>query len=135
MIVAFIIYALEVFVLKRIRLVNLNLPKLRDFYLPGNAVNVSFSLYVLVLFMDLINVNLHNDLIMMNLQLIFNFMFMIQGIAVSIFYVRKWIRSGSFKMIFTSTLILSIFGFMIISFVGMLDSIIDFRKVRSYKST
>ena len=135
MIVAFIIYSLEVFVLKRTRLVNLNLPKLRDFYLPGNAVNVSFSLYVLVLFIDLINVNLHNDLIMMNLQLIFNFMFMIQGIAVSIFYVRKWIRSGSFKMIFTSTLILSIFGFMIISFVGMLDSIIDFRKVRSYKST
>ena len=135
MIVSFIIYALEVFVLKRTRLVNLNLPKLRDFYLPGNAVNVSFSLYVLVLFIDLINVNLHNDLIMMNLQLIFNFMFMIQGIAVSIFYVRKWIRSGSFKMIFTSTLILSIFGFMIISFVGMLDSIIDFRKVRSYKST
>ena len=90
MIVAFVIYALEVFVLKRIRIVNLNLPKFTDFHLPGNAVNVSFSLYVLVLFMDLINVNyLHNDLIMMNLQLIFNFMFMIQGIAVSIFYVKK----------------------------------------------
>ena len=78
---------------------------------------------------------MHNDLIMMNLQLIFNFMFMIQGIAVSIFYLKKWLRSGSFKMIFMSTLILSIFGFMVVSFVGMLDSIIDFRKVRSYKST
>ena len=134
-IVAFVIYALEVFVLKRIRMVNLILPKFTDFHLPGNAVNASFLLYVLVIFMDLINLNMHNDLIMMNLQLIFNFMFMIQGIAVSIFYLKKWLRSGSFKMIFMSTLILSIFGFMVVSFVGMLDSIIDFRRVRSYKST
>lgn len=135
MIVAFIIYALEIFVLKRIRIVNLGLPKLTDFYLPGNAISVSFTLYILVLFMDLINLNLHTDLIMMNLQLVFNFMFILQGIAVSIYFFKKWIRSGSLKMIFMSALTLSIFGFMGISFVGMLDSIIDFRRVRSYKST
>lgn len=134
MIVAFIIYALEIFVLKRIRIVNLRLPKLTDFYLPGNAISVSFTLYILVLFMDLIKLNLHTDLIMMNLQLVFNFMFMLQGIAVSIYYFKKWIRNGSLKMIFMSVLTLSIFGFMGISFVGMLDSIIDFRRVRSYKS-
>lgn len=135
MIVAFIIYALEIFVLKRIRIVNLGLPKLTDFYLPGNAISVLFTLYIFVLFMDLINLNLHTDLIMMNLQLVFNFMFMLQGIAVSIYFFKKWIRSGSLKMIFMSALTLSIFGFMGISFVGMLDSIIDFRRVRSYKST
>ena len=135
MIVAFIIYALEIFVLKRIRIVNLGLPKLTDFYLPGNAISVSFTLYILVLFMDLINLNLYTDLIMMNLQLVFNFMFILQGIAVSIYFFKKWIRSGSLKMIFMSALTLSIFGFMGISFVGMLDSIIDFRRVRSYKST
>ncbi len=135
MIVAVIIYALEIFILKRIRVVNLRLPKLTDFYLPGDAVTVSFTLYIFVLFMDLIKVNLHTDLIMLNLQLVFNFMFMLQGISVSIYYLRKWIRSGSLKMIFMSALILSIVGFMGISFVGMLDSIIDFRRVRSYKST
>ena len=135
MIVAFIIYALEIFVLKRIRIVNIGLPKFTDFYLPGNAVTVSFTLYVLVLFMDIIKLNLHTDLIMLNLQIVFNFMFMLQGISVSIHYFKKWIRSGSLKMIFMSALILSIFGFMGVSFVGMLDSIIDFRRVRSYKST
>ena len=135
MIVAFIIYALEIFILKRIRMVNIRLPKLTDFYLPGNAVTVSFTLYILVLFMDLIKVNLYTDLIMLNLQLVFNFMFMLQGISVSIYYLKKWIRGGSLKMIFMSLLILSVFGFMGISFVGMLDSIIDFRRVRSYKST
>ena len=135
MIVAFIIYALEIFVLKRIRIVNIGLPKFTDFYLPVNAVTVSFTLYVLVLFMDIIKLNLHTDLIMLNLQIVFNFMFMLQGISVSIHYFKKWIRSGSLKMIFMSALILSIFGFMGVSFVGMLDSIIDFRRVRSYKST
>ena len=135
MIVAFIIYSLEIFILKRVRIVNLELPKLLDFYLPGNAISVLFTLYIFVLFMDLINLNLHTDLIMMNLQLVFNFMFMLQGIAVSIYFFKKWIRSGSLKMIFMSALTLSIFGFMGISFVGMLDSIIDFRRVRSYKST
>ncbi|WP_286317223.1 YybS family protein [Romboutsia ilealis] len=134
-IVSFIVYALEIFVLKRIKIINLGLPKFTDFYLPGNAVTVSFMLYILVLFMDLIKVNLHTDLIMLNLQLVFNFMFMLQGISVSIHYFKKWIKSGSLKMIFISVLILSIFGFMGISFVGMLDSIIDFRRVRSYKST
>ena len=135
MIVAFIIYSLEIFILKRVRIVNLELPKLLDFYLPGNAISVLFTLYIFVLFMDLINLNLHTDLIMMNLQIVFNFMFMLQGIAVSIYFFKKWIRSGSLKMIFMSALTLSIFGFMGISFVGMLDSIIDFRRVRSYKST
>ena len=130
-----IIYSLEIFILKRVRIVNLELPKLLDFYLPGNAISVLFTLYIFVLFMDLINLNLHTDLIMMNLQLVFNFMFMLQGIAVSIYFFKKWIRSGSLKMIFMSALTLSIFGFMGISFVGMLDSIIDFRRVRSYKST
>lgn len=133
-IVAFIIYSLEVFVLNRIRVINLSLPKISEFYLPGNAITVSFILYILVLFMDLININLYTDLIMLNLQLVFNFMFMLQGIAVSIYYLKKWIRNGSFKVIFISVLILSIFGFVAISFVGMLDSIIDFRKVRSYES-
>ena len=116
-------------------MVNLRLPKFIDFYLPGNAVTASFTIYILVLFMDLIKVNLYTDLIMLNLQLVFNFMFMLQGISVSIYYLKKWIRGGSLKMIFMSLLILSVFGFMGISFVGMLDSIIDFRRVRSSKST
>ena len=38
--------------------------------------------------MDLIKVNLYTDLIMLNLQLVFNFMFMLQGISVSIYYLK-----------------------------------------------
>ena len=133
-IVAFIAYYVEVFILRRIRIVNLPLPKFADFYLPGNAVTASLIMYMLVLFIDLIGINIYTDLIMLNLQLVFNFMFMIQGISVCIHFFRKWIKQGAVKMILTYSFILFIFGFMGISFIGMLDSIIDFRKVRSYKS-
>lgn len=135
MIVAFITYYLEAFILKRIRISNLELPKFVDFYLPGNAITTSFMLYMLVLFMEVIGIQLHTDLIMMNLQLVFNFLFMIQGISVSIYYVKQWFKKNEGRKIFISGFILCIFGFIGISFVGMLDSIIDFRKVRSYKST
>ncbi|MGL5347123.1 MAG: DUF2232 domain-containing protein [Peptostreptococcaceae bacterium] len=132
MIVSFVIYYLEVFVLRRIKKMNLQKPKFNEFYLPGNAITISFGLYLLIMFMELMKVNLHTDLIMLNLQLIFSFMFVLQGIAVSVYYFKKWTKEGTVKMIFMSAFILCIFGFMGISFVGMLDSIIDFRKVRSY---
>lgn len=133
-IVAFITYYLEVFILKRIRKSNLEMPKFREFYLPGNAVATSLMLYLLVLFLDVVGIKLYTDLIMMNLQLVFNFMFMIQGIAVSIYYFKNWFNKNEIKKVFISGFILYIFGFMGISFIGMLDSIMDFRKVRSYKS-
>ena len=62
-------------------------------------------------------------------------MFMIQGTAVGITYFRKWIKQGTIKMVFMSVFMIYIFGFMGISFIGMLDSIMDFRRVRYYKST
>lgn len=135
MILSFTTYYMEVFILKRVRIVNLPLPKISDFYLPGNAVTISFLLYMSILLADIIGIKIHTELIMLNLQFVFNFMFMIQGISVCIYFFKKWIRQGSGRMILTYGLILCIFGFMGVSFVGMLDSIIDFRKVRSYKST
>ncbi|MEG2983924.1 MAG: DUF2232 domain-containing protein [Peptostreptococcaceae bacterium] len=135
MILAILIYCSEIFVLKRMKKTDLQLPRIRNFYLPGNAVLASFMLYMLVLFIELININLYTELIMVNLQLVFSFMFTIQGIAVCISYVSRWRTKGQSKNILFGALMLGITGFTGISFIGMLDSIIDFRKVRSYKST
>ena len=51
------------------------------------------------------------------------------------YYARKWLKQGTGKNVLVSGILLGLFGTMGISFIGMLDSIIDFRKVRSYKST
>ncbi len=132
---AFVTYYLSVFFIKRITKMNIRFPKFADFYLPGNAILTTFLLYLLVLFIQIIGSKLYTELIMTNLQLVFNLMFVIQGIAVCIYFLKKWIRQGPNKIMFFSGIILCLFGFMGISFVGMVDSIIDFRKVRSYKST
>ncbi|MCR8745879.1 YybS family protein [Romboutsia lituseburensis] len=133
-VLAFVIYYMEVFILRRTRQLKLQAPKFADFYLPGNAIVTSLMLYLLVLLIDMMGIKLHTDLIMMNLQLVFNFLFIIQGIAVAVYYVKKWFKQNQIKNVFISGLILSIFGFIGVTFVGMLDSIIDFRKVRSDKS-
>lgn len=135
MLLALITYCFSAVILKRMKRVSLRLPKIKEFYLPGNAVVTSFMLYMLVLFIELIGLNLYTDLIMVNLQLVFNFMFMVQGIAICLYYISKMKREGPNKMVLIGGIMIFISGFMGISFVGMLDSIIDFRKVRSYKST
>ena len=50
-------------------------------------------------------------------------------------YIIKWIKQGTAQNILISGLILGILGSTGITFLGMLDSVLDFRKVRSYKST
>ncbi|MDU4935672.1 MAG: DUF2232 domain-containing protein [Peptostreptococcaceae bacterium] len=132
---SFITYYLEVFMLKRTKILNLPKPTFRDFYLPGNAVATSLVLYLIVLLLGFMEIGLYTESIMLNLQMVFNFMFIVQGIAVSIYYARKWLKQGTGKNVLVSGILLGLFGTMGISFIGMLDSIIDFRKVRSYKST
>lgn len=131
---AFFTYYLEVFILRRTKTVNLESPKFTEFYLPGNPVMVSLILYMLVFLVDGLGLNFHGDLVIMNLQTIFSIMFIIQGVAVSVHYLKNWLKTSQIKKIFISGLVLCIFGFMGISFLGMLDSVIDFRKIRSYKS-
>ena len=132
---AFIVYYIEVFILKRIKMINLSLPKITEFYLPGNAIIASLIMNMLVLFIGSIGINIYTDLVMINLQLVFNFMFIIQGISICIYFFVKWVKQRELKMILIYCFILFILGFIGISFIGMLDSIVDFRKVRSYKST
>lgn len=133
-VLSFITYYLEVFILRRIRVIKIQIPKFTNFYLPGKPVIASLVLYMLILFMDILGVKLHNDLIMMNLQLVFSIMFLIQGVSVCIYYLKNWFKSNQLKKIFMYIFGLYLFGFMGISLVGMLDSVIDFRKVKCYKS-
>ena len=108
--------------------------KFRNFYLPGNAIAISFVLYLLMLGLSYMKTPLYTDAIFLNLQIVFNFMFIIQGISVSIYFIKKWLKNGVGKKVFIGAMCVGIFGMTGISFIGMIDSILDFRNVRSYKS-
>ncbi len=134
LITSFVIYYLELFFIRRIKIANVKTPKFTEFYLPGNAVMASLLLYVLVFLIQMMDINLYTELIMLNLQLIFNFMFMIQGVSVCFYYSRKWLKEGNIKPMLLWCLALSLLGFVGVSFIGMLDNVNDFRKVKTYKS-
>ena len=134
MILSIIIYLVEIYILKKLKYGDLDEIKFRSFYLPGNAIGISFVLYLLMLGLSYINTPLYTDAIFLNLQMVFNFMFIIQGISVSIYFIRKWLKNGVGEKIFIGAMCIGIFGITGISFIGMIDSILDFRNVRAYKS-
>ena len=134
MILSIIIYLIEIFLLRRMKYDDLSEIKFKNFYLPGNAIVISFVLYLLVMGISYMKTPLYTDAIFLNLQIVFNFMFIIQGIAVCLYFINKWLKQGIDKKLFIGVLCVSIFGMTGISFIGMIDSILDFRKIREYKS-
>ncbi|MGL5641383.1 MAG: YybS family protein, partial [Paraclostridium sp.] len=134
-IASLVTYYLEAFILRRTKQLNYDLPKFSDFYLPGNAILTSLLLYLLIMGLEMLKVGLYTDIIMLNVQLIFSVMFLLQGIAVSIYYIKEWRKKSPRKIVFAVVAVFLLSGTMVLSFVGMLDSAIDFRKVRNYKST
>lgn len=134
-IASLITYYVEAFILKRVRKISYNLPKFSDFYLPGNAIITSLLLYLLIMGLEMLKIGLYTEIIMINLQFIFSIMFLLQGIAVSVYFIKEWKKKSPGKVIVAVIAVFLLSGTMILSFVGMLDSAIDFRKVRNYKST
>ena len=83
MMLSIIIYFIEVFTLKKIKYADLSEIKFRNFYLPGNAIVIYFILYLIMILLSYIKTPLYTDAIFLNLEIIFNFMFIIQGISVT----------------------------------------------------
>lgn len=134
-IASLITYYVEAFILRRTKQLNYDLPKFSDFYLPGNAILTSLLLYLLIMGLEMLKIGLYTDIIMLNVQLTFSVLFLLQGVAVSVYYIKEWRKKSPRKIVFAVVAVFLLSGTMILSFVGMLDSAIDFRKVRNYKST
>ena len=138
-ILAILTYFLAIFTLKKIRKSNLKEAlkeiKFSRFYLPGNAVLTSFILYILIMLLEILKVPLYTDLILVNLELIFYILFLIQGVSVAIFFAKKWLKSGQIIKFIVGMIAIFLLGVMGISILGMVDSIFDFRKVKSCELT
>lgn len=134
MILSMGIYLIELYTLKKMKYGDLREIKFGNFYLPGNAIIISFVLYLLMLGLSYIETPLYTDVILLNLQIVFNFMFIIQGISVCVYFIKKWIKRDVGKNFFMGAICVGIFGMTGISFIGMIDSILDLRNVRAHKS-
>ncbi len=128
------VYFIQIFIINKMKIHNSKIANFSEFYLPGNAVLISLGLYLILFMISGINIGLKVDLILMNLQSVFYFMFILQGLAVCTYYFKIWLREKKIKAIFVYSLIFGIFGVVALSFLGMLDSMNDIRKVRNYKA-
>lgn len=126
------IYFLGIFILKKIKKVNLDDVKFSKIYLPGNAILISFVLYIIIMLLKIVNFPLSMDLILFNLEMAFSILFLIQGMAVSIFFIKKWMKNGVLIKAMFGIAAIVLFGIPSISILGMIDCVFDFRKVRSF---
>lgn len=123
-----ITYYLEMFLLAKIKYKNVSYPEFSKFSLPKNIITVYFSFYIIFIAMYLLKLDLYTELIAMNMQIIFNCLFTIQGVAVCIYYFVRWIKNKNIKRLIMLFLSLSLFGLVLVNLVGMIYSIRDFRK-------
>lgn len=130
-ILSILTYFIAIFALKRIKTIDLKQIKFSKFYLPGNAVVISFVMYIIIMLLEMIKIPLYTDLILVNLESIFYILFLIQGIAVSVFFAKKWFKSKQFFKFFAGLISICSFGIIVVSIIGMIDCVFDFRKVKS----
>lgn len=90
----FFTYFLGGAIAKRITDKNLNRIRMSGFYLPGNAVVITFVIYLAVFGLSYMDTGLNTTVIMGNLQIVFNIMFMMQGISVCIYFIKTRIVQG-----------------------------------------
>ena len=129
-ILTFIAYYTSVFILRRTKQYNGELPKFSNFYLPGNTVIILLLLYLVGLLLGNVEIINAKD-IMINILLIFMNMFVIQGLSVYTYYLNKWFINKSTKtIVFMFSILLWPTTANLLSLVGVVDSILDFRKVR-----
>ncbi|HWQ80443.1 MAG TPA: DUF2232 domain-containing protein [Anaerovoracaceae bacterium] len=127
MIVAYVDYALISRVLSKSGKKISALPPLRVFSLPKNIVIGSLIVYILAY----LTVNLgiiDGSLMMYNLEMLFTFIFSIQGLAV-IFYFGFLKRIPKFLVVILSgVFFLTWFGQTFLFLLGLIDVVLDIRK-------
>lgn len=108
--------------------------RMTEFYLPGNSVVITFVIYVLVYLASYMKLPINTIAIMSNLQLIFNILFILQGISLTMYFIKTRIIQRKSSIIFPMIIIITLGmmgGVMLLSILGMLDCIMDFRKIKT----
>ncbi|WP_026476784.1 DUF2232 domain-containing protein [Alkaliphilus transvaalensis] len=127
--VTFINYYVSLSILRRLRFSERTLPEFSEFKLPANIVLGSFLIMILS-YLTRYFENIHTDNLINNVFLIFAVVFFIQGMASVSFFLKK---KGIYKIVrvFIYILIILISPLLLlVSLLGLLDSMIDMRKIR-----
>ena len=105
------------------------IPKLSNFKLPDNIIPGFIVIFIGVLILKYTKV-LYYETIIMNVSALFSFVLFLQGLSVIIYFIEKSKLHPIIKGIFIFLLIISIPISAIVSLIGFLDIIFDFRGIK-----
>lgn len=128
-------YYISTSIMKRKGSDNINGSKIREFYLPGNPIIYVGISFILVFIAGEISSNIMGNVILFNMQMIFDMLFIIQGISVCIFFIMKSAeqkgKSSVILPIGILAFLTAIGGMVLMAIIGILDSFMDFRMLKS----
>ncbi|CAH2215363.1 YybS family protein [Tepidibacter aestuarii] len=128
-VISFINYYVSVFILRRIKKDENILPEVKDFSLPGNIPVGIVLIYLSTLLIKYID-GVYYKSIVMNLEMVILTLFLIQGACVYSYFLDKInMKKGTKGFLLIISFIIRPIVF-IITIIGMLDSAMNFRKIR-----
>lgn len=128
----YINYFISVAVLKRLQYKDIKMPLFSRFRLPSN---ISVGIVAIAIASTIISYYklFYYDTIILNITILVLFLFFLQGLAVIVYLLGKTKINSILRGIIIAFLILSSPLMMIISLLGLIDTIIDFRKLKEVK--
>lgn len=120
---------LSIFILRKLRYGIVFVPRFSYFKLPSNFILGVIVIYLGVFLLKQLKV-FYYETIFINVSALISFAFFLQGLAVLIFLINKSRLNQVGKVIFIVLLILSFPLSAIISMVGFLDIIFNFRGIK-----
>lgn len=103
----------------------------KKFSLPDKAILYCIGFYVMVMFVGYFYKGLMSDSILKNLQVVFIGLFAIEGFSLFLFLVDRWKNVAWFAKAGVVFAVLLFTGFFALSILGVVDNIINFRKLDS----
>lgn len=129
LIVSYINYAISIKGLKRVGINIVNIPKFSRFRLPNNIGLGTIVMFITIFIAKQLNF-IYFDAILQNIVVLLGFMLLIQGLSIIDFFLIKIKVKTFFRIIFiTLTLIIAPL-ITLVSMLGLIDVIFDFRKLR-----
>lgn len=129
LIVSYINYSLSIMGLKKAGINVVNTPKFSRFRLPNNIALGTIVMFITTLIAKQFNFT-YFDAIVVNLTVLIGFMLLIQGLSIIDFFLIKVNVKTFFRILFMVLTIVIAPLITVVSMLGVIDVIFDFRKLR-----
>ncbi|MCR2044374.1 YybS family protein [Anaerosalibacter massiliensis] len=126
---AFLNSLISIYILRKIGYGIVSVPKFSYFKLPDNVILGTIVIYIGVFIIKILKIPYYKT-ILINVTSIVSFFFFLEGLSVIIFYLNKSKLNKVIRGIIIIFTILAVHLNPIISIIGFLDIIFDFRRIR-----